>query len=250
MIVLAIGVYFTRSPESLVVPLHDEVVFDCTLNIDVDFIKWRHNSEDFLYPTPAHTSTTSRLVVKVESVADTGDYQCVAIIGASSLASTAATLSLASLKEFDNNSLTSDDKFVITPGNTVALNCGKPIQSNPPALIQYYKNDQALPRTTPMSSAGSVLLKNIQSDHTGHYTCSATNNIVSQVIKSPMSIYLEVRSNHVPVSPRFITKPPTSYVAQKSKCDLNSNKLSDNLKYYLNYITLYNIILLIIGFWY
>lgn len=215
---LAIGIYFTRSPESLVAPLHDEVVFDCTLNINVDNIKWLHNSKDFIHPAPVHTNSNSRLVVKVESIAETGDYQCVATIGASSLASTAATLSLATLKEFDNRSLSSsDDKFKITAGNTVALNCGKPIQSDPPALIQYYKNGQPLLRTTPVSSAGSVLLKNIQSEHTGHYTCSATNNILSQVIHLSMSLYLDVRSSHAALSPRFISKPPSLYVAQKSK---------------------------------
>lgn len=158
------------------------------------------------------------MVVKVKSIADTGDYQCVAIIGASSLASTAATLSLATLKEFDNQTLLSDNKFIITPGNTISLNCGKPTQSDPPALIQYYKNSQALPRTIPVSSSGSVLLKNVQSEHTGHYTCSATNNIVSQIVKSPMSIYLEVNSKNVALSPpRFISKPPSLFVAQKSK---------------------------------
>lgn len=215
----AIGIYFTRSPESLVAPLHDEVVFDCTLNIDVDRITWRHNNEDFIHGALTHTSTNSRLVVKVESVAETGDYQCVASIGASSLASTAATLSLATLKEFDNRSLSSivNDRFVITAGNTVSLNCGQPVQSDPPALIQYYKNEQALPRTATVSSAGSVLLKNIQSENTGHYSCSATNNIVSQVVKSPMSVYLDVHSSHIVQSPRFLSKPPTLYVAQKSK---------------------------------
>jgi len=212
----AIGIYFIRSPESLVAPLHDEVVFDCTLNIIVDNIKWLHNSKDFIHPAPVHTNSNSRLVVKVESIAETGDYQCVATIGASSLASTAATLSLATLKEFDNRSLLSiDDTFKITAGNTVALNCGKPIQSDPPALIQYYKNGQPLLRTTPVSSAGSVLLKNIQSEHTGHYTCSATNNILSQVINSSMSLYLDVRSSHAALSPRFISKPSSLYIAQK-----------------------------------
>lgn len=215
---IGIGIYFTRSPESLVAPLHDEVVFDCALNIDVDYIKWRHNSTDFFtHPVPTHTSSNSRLVVKVESIAETGDYQCVAIIGASSLASTAATLSLATLKEFENRSFAYDEKYIVTEGNTVALNCGKPVQSDPPALIQYYENDQALPRTTPVSSAGSVLLKNIQSEHSGHYTCSATNNIVSQVVKSPMSVYLDVRSSYAAMTPKFISKPPYLYIAQKCK---------------------------------
>lgn len=194
-------------------------MFDCTLNIDVDSIKWRHNSKDFIHVSQAHTNSNSRLLVKVESNAETGDYQCIATIGASSLASTAATLSLATLKEFDSQSLSSSDKtFIITAGNTVSLNCGKPIQSNPPALIQYYKNGEPLLRTTPVSSNGSVLLTNIQSEHSGHYTCSATNNILSLVVKSPMSIYLDVRSHYEASPPRFIYVPPTLYVAQKSKC--------------------------------
>jgi len=91
------------------------------------------------------------------------------------------------------------------------------MQSDPPALPQYYKHGQPLLRTTPVSSAGSVLLKNIQSEHTGHYTCSATNNILSQVINLSMSLYLDVHSSHAALSPRFISKPSSLYVAQKSK---------------------------------
>lgn len=193
-------------------------MFDCTLNFNVDLIQWLHNSKNITHSPAVHGTSNSRLVVKVESVAETGDYQCVATVGASSLASTAATLSLATLKEFDIRYLSSSaDKYKISAGNTIALNCGKPVQSDPPALIQYYKNGQPLLRTTPVSSSGSVLLKNIQSEHTGHYTCSATNNILSQVINSSMSLYLDVHSSHTALSPRFISKPSSLYVAQKSK---------------------------------
>jgi len=34
-----------------------------------------------------------------------------------------------------------------------------------------------------------------------------------------MSVYLDVRSSHSALSPRFIGKPPSLYVAQKSKYD-------------------------------
>ncbi|XP_050421794.1 interference hedgehog-like [Adelges cooleyi] len=209
-----IGIHFIRSPESLVAPLHDEVFFDCDLNIAPENIKWLHNSEEL--PNVGHSSLNKRLVVKVDDISQTGDYQCVADFGAGALASTAATLSLATIKEFSTQSLTNGEKLTISPGNTVALNCGKPLQSDPPALIEYYRDGKPLIRTIPVSSAGSVLLQNVQFEHRGNYTCTATNTIVTQMVKSPMLLSLDVRSSYTKLPPKFITKPPTQYIAQKN----------------------------------
>ncbi|XP_050539272.1 interference hedgehog-like [Daktulosphaira vitifoliae] len=208
-----IGIHFNRSPESLVAPLHDEVIFDCALNITPDNIKWLHNSKEI--PALFRSTSNNGLVVKVDDITRTGDYQCVAIFGSAALISTAATLSLATLKEFNSSSLCVNEKITISTGNTISLNCGKPIQSDPPALIQYYKNGEPLSRT-PVSTAGSILLKNVKAEQSGVYTCSATNNIVAREVKSPMSLNLDFRSSFTAQAPQFITKPPSLYIAQKN----------------------------------
>lgn len=166
-------------------------------------------------PTLFRSTSNNGLVVKVDDITRTGDYQCVAVFGSAALVSTAATLSLATLKEFNSSSSYVNERIVVPVGSTISLNCGKPVQSDPPALIQYYKNGEPLSRT-PVSTAGSILLKNVKVEQSGVYTCSATNNIVAQEVKSPMSVFLDIRSSVSPQAPQFITKPPLSYVAQKS----------------------------------
>lgn len=67
-------------------------------------------------------------------------FQCVAWIGASALASVPARLSLAELRAFPQQS---NQQYEVVAGNTVALHCGTPY-SNPPALVQYYRNNEKL----------------------------------------------------------------------------------------------------------
>jgi hypothetical protein len=67
-------------------------------------------------------------------------FQCVAWIGASALASVPAKLSLADLQGFPHQS---NQLYEVVAGNTVALHCGTPY-SNPPALLQYYRNKEKL----------------------------------------------------------------------------------------------------------
>jgi hypothetical protein len=67
-------------------------------------------------------------------------FQCVAWFGASALASVPARLSLAELRAFRQQS---NQQYEVVAGNTVALHCGTPY-SNPPALVQYYRNKEKL----------------------------------------------------------------------------------------------------------
>lgn len=67
-------------------------------------------------------------------------FQCVAWIGASALASVPAKLSLAELRVFPHQS---NQHYEVGVGNTVSLHCGTPY-SNPPALLQYYRNKEKL----------------------------------------------------------------------------------------------------------
>jgi hypothetical protein len=72
-----LGLWFVRSPEPIVVPLGDDVVFECSLNIPAERVRWRHNGNylSHEHPPPARPSSTSRLLVKFTDEKQEGDYQ-------------------------------------------------------------------------------------------------------------------------------------------------------------------------------
>lgn len=78
------GLSFVRSPEPIVAPPGDEVMFECSLNIPWESVRWRHNSEylprEHLAPTTSRQTTTYRQntsyrLVKVVDQEQAGDYQ-------------------------------------------------------------------------------------------------------------------------------------------------------------------------------
>lgn len=78
-----IGLYFIRSPEPIVAPPGDEVIFECSLNVPSELVRWKHGSE---FLPREHTSsvsnrplTTSHRLVKVVDEHQAGDYQVLTI---------------------------------------------------------------------------------------------------------------------------------------------------------------------------
>lgn len=77
-----VGLWFVRSPEPIVAPPGDEVVFECSLNVGSESVRWKHNAEylppDSSGPTSHNTArplpATNRLV-KVLDERQAGDYQ-------------------------------------------------------------------------------------------------------------------------------------------------------------------------------
>lgn len=67
--------------------------------------------------------------------------QCVAWYGASALASVPAHLSLAEMGEFP---AAPDAVLQVRKGNTILVHCQSP-KSNPPAVLQYFKDGKNLP---------------------------------------------------------------------------------------------------------
>jgi hypothetical protein len=73
-----VGLWFVKSPEPFVAPIKDDVVFDCSLNVPADQIKWRHGRKYIPQPNrtqPARGPSSTQLVIKVENESQLGDYQ-------------------------------------------------------------------------------------------------------------------------------------------------------------------------------
>ena len=72
-----------RSPEPIVAPPGDEVVFECSLNVPAEQVRWRHNgrflhhhgNETGLGGSGNHSPKSNRLVVEVHDDQQAGDYQ-------------------------------------------------------------------------------------------------------------------------------------------------------------------------------
>nr|CAD7205079.1 unnamed protein product [Timema douglasi] len=196
------GLVFVRSPEPLTAPPGDEVVFDCSLNVPAEQVRWRHDSH---MVQRNHSEASSHLEVQVLDKRQTGDYQCVAWFGASALASIPARLTLAEIEPFAPREAQS---YTVTKGNTVALRCDAPY-SQPPAGLHYHKDGHKLPE-----SMGTLLLQNVTSRDSGSYTCSAINYLTGQVVTQPHPMNLTVLSEGPDEEPRFLTTPPNNYTAQ------------------------------------
>lgn len=72
-----------RSPEPIVAPPGDEVVFECSLNVPAEIVRWRHNGDlmsmDHSPDSAVRRSSSAHLVVKVTDEKQAGDYQVIMI---------------------------------------------------------------------------------------------------------------------------------------------------------------------------
>ncbi|XP_069684363.1 interference hedgehog-like [Periplaneta americana] len=217
-----VGLWFVRSPEPIVAPLGDEVLFECSLNVPAEQVRWRHNgrfmthnhgNESNSQGYGNHSAKITHLVVRVDNEQQAGDYQCVAWFGASALTSLPARLSLAELRPFPQKP---SQTYEVRTGNTVAIHCGAPY-SNPPASIQYYRNKEKLKVSANMeflASMGTLILQNVTTRDSGSYHCAATNYITGQTVTSQFNITLKVVSQCAHQASAFLSTPQTNYSIQ------------------------------------
>lgn len=127
-----------------------------------------------------------------------------------------------------------DKQYRLTVGNTIPIQCPAAV-SNPPALIQYFRNEKKLSQNNQvfLPNSNSLLLHNVSEDDSGVYSCSATNYITGQTITTSYKVHLEVlpSNNHSikPHAPKFISTPQTNYIAQSGKlCRFIYNEKNKN----------------------
>ncbi|XP_058825195.1 interference hedgehog-like isoform X2 [Topomyia yanbarensis] len=201
--------------------------------------------DDYVYLNKnGHNVTTvegnSKLHVYV-NVKTIGEYQCVAWFGASAIASIPARLTLASISL--DSSISSSGGYAsygpirgssisdvhsgrtdrvptmmrrvlspiqqqhlkISPGNSIIIKCGEVI-SNPPAIWSYYKDEVAIPASTPQLPSGGLILPQLTPQDSGTYRCSAVNSITGNELKLPQKTTILVEFTPRS-SPRAIYKP-------------------------------------------
>ena len=88
-------------------------------------------------------------------------------------------------------------------GNDLALDCLVP-PSDPPALVQFYKDGEALSgvgeeeeeegrggggRLEVLNGGETLLVRDVGRGDAGKYTCGATNHITSQTRRAPGKIF-------------------------------------------------------------
>lgn len=210
----------------ITVPINFDTTIVCTMNIAPDDFQWKFYplSERDASNPKAHISLTnsnyefinsskyennkktSTLNLQAKSSDIAGDYQCLAIYGASVVASIPWRLTIANLTEFPKQ-----DKIDITvlPGNTINWRC-EPPPANPEPYIDYHKNGIYV---QPRVVTKSLIITKVTSESSGNYSCKAGN--VCGDLVSPVLLNLKVDkwANHGP--PRFIIPPKTVYNVTK-----------------------------------
>ncbi|XP_055310985.1 interference hedgehog isoform X2 [Sitodiplosis mosellana] len=221
------GAYMERQPESTVAPLYDEVLFECGLNLDSDRIEWRfrpqkqrfnsvNNHSEFIYLNrmDGYNITTEDSISKLRIYVNqysAGEYQCLAWLGASALASIPAKLLLANIS-VDTSVNARVLHWRVPPGNSILINCGE-VKSNPQPIWNFYKDDQPLSNTNPQLSTGALMLQSVTHLDSGTYWCKAVNTITGVEVKSLQKTSVTVE--HTPRGPPTLLYSSSDHVIVK-----------------------------------
>lgn len=142
-----------------------------------------------------------------------GDYQCLAHYGASIVASVPGRITITTLEKFvPQESI----QVTVTSGNTVLWRCDPPI-SNPPALIDYYKNEVYVIPRLPNLRLQSLIIPNVNSSDSGVYKCKANNIIQQASQEASFSLDLKVVNGGLTQKPRFVIPPKKSYTVNAGR---------------------------------
>jgi len=210
-----IGIAFTNLPESRIAPPGDRVFFNCETNIGKDEqIRWLHNGAE-LGQREDVKITQNQLAIKVrkskrKNHRQTGRYLCVAGMGDTYIMSEPARLHIAHLDKFPARSTPPDVEA--NDGNDVMLACNPP-ESQPPAIIQWYKDDKLLNYTDNIQliNLKHLLLIDVNSTDAGLFTCQASNHLTREVTKHPEPLNLTVLTPEEKHKPRLLFEPETEY---------------------------------------
>lgn len=229
--------YMATSPNSVSMPMNDETLLTCEMNINADKFEWVYyplppsqvsnpkyiinlgnarylKLNEKLYRNDRTERKASTLTVKVMSNSMAGDYQCLAYYGASVVASVPGRITITTMGRYPKQETIYK---TVTAGNTVLWRC-EPPTSNPPAYIDYYmKNKNYFPLNSDDPKTTSLILKNVNASNSGEYKCSANNIIENNRIDSDFSLNLKVIESGPDTAPSFIIPPTKVYTVEKGK---------------------------------
>lgn len=214
-----VGIKFLRAPESRVVPPGDRVFFNCKTNIGKgEKIYWLYNG---LTIDPAHRSdvriNNGQLSIKVRTAKrhrerQIGRYQCVGGFNKLFLVSEPATLTVAHVEKFPIEDDDGIKNLESNLGNNLLLPCERP-ESDPPAIIQWYKDGETLNTTAVgmMINHQHLMLLNISYESAGKYYCQASNHLTGEVVNSTVLTNITVMAEEELHKPRLVYEPESTY---------------------------------------
>ena len=126
------------------------------------------------------------------------------------LMSLPAELSIAHLDKFPEPDTPSTVEANV--GNNVILPCDPP-KSDPPAIIQWFKDGSLMNMTESHSLVNlkHLLIDNIASNFSGIYTCQASNHLTREHVLSEHPLNLTVLPEEELHKPRLLFEPETEY---------------------------------------
>lgn len=155
-----------------------------------------------------HTST---LYIHVGSVPklyeqQLGIYQCIAILGSISLASSASRLDVAVIAPFADHD---SSEVMAAEGAAVSIPCPRP-SSIPPAQLSFTRDGHPLLLDNNRMSvlpSGDLLIASVSSSLAGVYRCSATNPVLGTALRDPATTTLSVE-HHMSAPAQIISPSP------------------------------------------
>lgn len=194
------GVRILRAPESIVAPRSDEVVFVCETSLPPERFEWSFalGRQRFRYVKASSARSSSpftiindndisklRVVVRPDTL---GEYRCVAWFGPLAVTSTTARLEMAIIRGADGN----QTEWQMAAGNTLLWHCGH-VDSNPAASWSFYHNGKEIQSASTLSgSNGTLLISGVSKEHSGNYSCEATNTASGESITLPGRLHMHV----------------------------------------------------------
>lgn len=219
------------SPNSVAMPINDEAILECKMNINADGFIWHFfplPSTDVNNPRTTlrwdiakpieinrnlyqNEKKSSKLYLKSQNASVAGDYQCIPYYGASAIASPPGRITMTHLGEFPK---LRNVNITTSSGNTITYRC-EPPESNPPAYIDYYKDKRHITLNANLPKTQSLILYNVSVSDSGTYSCSASNIIESRRVDADYNLNLKIVKNAPSQSPLFILPPKSVYYVNK-----------------------------------
>lgn len=135
----------------------------------------------------------------MRSETQAGDYQCLAQYGASVVASVPGRITIATFEPFPKEH---SAYVTVSEGNTIIWWCDVPF-SNPPAFVDYYRNDSFIPKDNLQKVTQSLILHNVTRRESGQYRCQFGNNLLLRQ-QTRAYLHLQVVSHAPKEMPRLL----------------------------------------------